>query len=151
MYHVCRKCKKRRQIHSFKCRGQKKRVFCKYCIEDRLEKFSEQRRAKRRGHRRAHDEAVANGRYGFVYFIVFYSEIGKGYCKIGYSADPASRFSELQVGNPFPLQLAHFFGGDRDAEAEMHERFASQRVRGEWFRLAGPIDRYLDKVCGRHG
>lgn len=66
--------------------------------------------------------------------------------KIGYASDIARRFSQLQVASPHRLEIigvmVHY---DRSNEKQLHEYFAGHRVRGEWFRLAPHIQRYIDK------
>lgn len=71
----------------------------------------------------------------FVYFI------GQGYglVKIGVARDPERRILNLQTGNGKALKLiATFpFSSRSDAvcvERELHRKYASYRVNGEWFR-----------------
>lgn len=69
-----------------------------------------------------------------VYFI----QKGYGSVKIGVAEDPERRLRELQTGNhgrlhliaklPCPSRAAAFA-----LERQMHERFASDRLQGEWF------------------
>ena len=69
---------------------------------------------------------------GYVYVIEC-----EGLYKIGWSKwGPRSRASQMQVGNPFELKVIGAIPGSRENEAEWHEVFASQRVRGEWFALS---------------
>lgn len=57
------------------------------------------------------------------------------FCKIGYAANAIKRLSELQTGFPYTLRLLATFPGARDDEADWHRDYASQRTRGEWFRV----------------
>ena len=60
--------------------------------------------------------------------------IGTGFVKIGLCTGSAeSRRSVLQTGCPYELLLRCEFPGDRSYERDLHQRFARQRVRGEWF------------------
>jgi hypothetical protein len=59
-------------------------------------------------------------------------------CKIGVSVKPESRLSEMQVGNPRPLELAAMVGPFSKEQAystekKFHRIFKPFHVRGEWF------------------
>ncbi len=85
-------------------------------------------------------------RSGFVYCV--FVDAGERLYKIGLSTNPVARIKDLQVSQPFEVRVAACFmvGDMRREEALLHERFASQRVRGEWFRLSGDD---LDEVAER--
>jgi hypothetical protein len=68
---------------------------------------------------------------GFVYFIQAGDD---GPIKIGWALDPTARLKELQVGCPEPLRLLMTIADDGELESQLHRRFASLRLRGEWFR-----------------
>lgn len=55
--------------------------------------------------------------------------------KIGYSDNPFSRLAQLQVGNSSELSILSIFKGGREEEEILHKKFASNKVRGEWFAL----------------
>ncbi|MEW2393036.1 GIY-YIG nuclease family protein [Streptomyces venezuelae] len=60
---------------------------------------------------------------------------GSSLVKIGQtSVEPRERRGALQTGLPFELTLLWSVLGDY--EAQLHERFAEYRVRGEWFDLS---------------
>lgn len=59
--------------------------------------------------------------------------------KIGYSADPLSRFVKIRADSPLPVKLLGVQPGDRGVERKLHERFAEYRVHGEWFRPVGAV------------
>lgn len=64
--------------------------------------------------------------------------------KIGFTdGDPADRLKALQTGSPAPLVLLYTMRGDMDLERRLHERFASARVHGEWFRPAPALLLFL--------
>jgi hypothetical protein len=62
--------------------------------------------------------------------------------KIGRAADVGARLSALQVGTPHELRVLLVLDGDR--EAELHERFARHRIRGEWFAWCQEIRGFID-------
>ena len=55
-----------------------------------------------------------------------------GLYKIGKSTDPLKRETSLSCGNP---NIRLLFSIDYDIENELHKKFASKRVYGEWFKL----------------
>ena len=78
---------------------------------------------------------------GVVYFI---HDPGNNAVKIGHtSSDPKKRLEKLQVGQPTRLVLLVSVPGDYQTEGEMHQRFAAQHLRGEWFKLAGGLKTFL--------
>jgi hypothetical protein len=68
--------------------------------------------------------------------IYFVQAEGVGHIKIGYtdgeSAD--SRLATLQTGSPVPLRILHTMPGTMEDEKNLHRRFASAGVGGEWFK-----------------
>lgn len=68
----------------------------------------------------------------FVYFILS-SETNR--MKIGIAADPWERLDTLRTGSPEELLLVAFIPATdaRCMEREWHDRFAEDRLRGEWF------------------
>lgn len=57
------------------------------------------------------------------------------FVKIGKADDPEQRVRDLQVGHPELLTIIRVHDAHFDSEEQFHGRFASQRVRGEWFRF----------------
>jgi hypothetical protein len=66
--------------------------------------------------------------------------------KIGYSDNPFARLAQLQVGNSSELSILSIFKGGREEEEILHKKFASSKVRGEWFIL----DKYLIETLLAH-
>lgn len=80
----------------------------------------------------------------YVYFI----QVGDdGPVKIGVASDPDRRRTMLQIGCPWPLRiLCEINCHDAAAyEAQLHERFADHRIRGEWFE-PGPTVAYVENL-----
>lgn len=57
-----------------------------------------------------------------------------GYYKIGRSNNPTKREKTLHSEKP-TIELLFHFEANYELEAKLHERFALQRIRGEWFKL----------------
>lgn len=83
-----------------------------------------------------------------IYFIL---DTTAGLVKIGYSNKPHRRMTMLQTGSASPLEMLAIMEGEATAEAALHVKFKHRRVRGEWFRLAGPIEGFLqaERKAGR--
>jgi len=75
---------------------------------------------------------------GWVYFLRFGAD---GPIKIGCSADPIGRALDLNVAAPVELVLLGALRSTnaKHEEAELHERLADCRIRGEWFEHAAVI------------
>jgi len=76
-----------------------------------------------------------------LHYIYFIRELNSHYVKIGYANDPNKRLTELQIGNPHDIAIAHLIQvadalTARHIESTFHERFAPARVRGEWYVLS---------------
>jgi len=67
----------------------------------------------------------------------------QGFYKIGKTTNLKQRLSDIQMANPFHLDVVHtIFTGDYDkVEAGLHKIYSQQNVSGEWFSL-GPQDLY---------
>jgi hypothetical protein len=73
----------------------------------------------------------------FVYVV---TDTEQRFCKIGISDRPDNRLSELQVGCPFPLHIAHQFAAPSRAaalalEGAAHRALAADSATGEWFNV----------------
>lgn len=68
--------------------------------------------------------------------MIYAIQDGSGKIKIGRAKSPESRLSYLQTGNALELEiLVSVDVGDSDAEVErnLHDCFANNHIRGEWF------------------
>ncbi len=68
--------------------------------------------------------------------------------KIGYSADPKRRMSNLGTASPYPLHLLGIMEGDKDLEMRLHMAFSRYRVNREWFLLTDDIADFIMDQCG---
>lgn len=66
---------------------------------------------------------------------VYFAQAGDGGpVKIGFSRSGPGRIKDLQIACPWDLRLIGVMAADgMDAERRLHQRFASARIRGEWF------------------
>lgn len=74
--------------------------------------------------------------------IVYVVQAGSdGPLKIGKSTTRAfpSRLSSLQTGCASSLRVRRTYMGGRALERELHRRFASARLNGEWFANTGEV------------
>lgn len=76
---------------------------------------------------------------GFVYFI---RDAAAGLVKIGHAGNPWRRLYQIQVHNAAPLEIVAIEQGGEKRESELHVRFSSSHVRGEWFRFDGDVQAY---------
>jgi hypothetical protein len=81
------------------------------------------------------------GPVGWVYFIVC---IDSGRCKIGFTKhDVEKRIKSLQTGSASELTLIAKHPGSIDTERALHERFAMDRIQGEWFNVSDELRAYI--------
>lgn len=69
-----------------------------------------------------------------------------GPVKIGTARNVDSRLRTLQTGNPERLALIGTEPGDGTRERELHARFASARITGEWFSPTADLLAYISGV-----
>lgn len=81
-----------------------------------------------------------------IYFIQSGTD---GPIKIGIARDPNGRLRELQTANAHSLVLLALFVGTEETESELHARFASARLEGEWFSPSEELLRYVSLVKTR--
>lgn len=83
--------------------------------------------------------------------IYFALDKAAGTIKIGYSATPPSRLSNLQVGNSNELVILGTIEGERDKEKVIHGELDEHHVRGDWFRTNPDIARYINAILENGG
>lgn len=89
--------------------------------------------------------SIAEKASSVVYFI---SDEHNNTVKIGYSNDVSRRLSSLQTANRRTLRLLGVIPGVKEDESRWHERFASLRLNGEWFRLQPPLTQAIEEAIG---
>ncbi|MGH3499336.1 MAG: GIY-YIG nuclease family protein [Nocardioidaceae bacterium] len=81
-----------------------------------------------------------------VYFI---QSVDGGPIKIGVSRDPVARLASIQLMSPMRLRIIGVIPeGGRRTEQQLHERFASGRLHGEWFRPSTSLKYYIAELNG---
>lgn len=88
--------------------------------------------------------ARSTAKFRHVYFM---EAEGLGAVKIGVADSAPKRLGDLQVGLPVPLTLRGVWHAD-DAvklEGHFHKHFAAYHIRGEWFRLDGALEEFVDE------
>lgn len=64
--------------------------------------------------------------------------------KIGFSHNPNTRLDGIQTGCPVELTIFYTHPGAQRVERKLHELFKDSHLRGEWFRLSGSVQEYID-------
>lgn len=77
----------------------------------------------------------------WIYFIR-----SQGFVKIGITGNVNSRLAQLQTASAHVLELLAVIPGSRAKEAMLHRKFAHLRASGEWFRLEGTLQQYLQAL-----
>ena len=80
-----------------------------------------------------------------VYFLLASSV---NLVKIGRSGDPDTRFEQLRLLSPVPLEVIGIIEGGSAVEADLHKRFNHLHSHGEWFHAANELRRYAWLAAG---
>jgi hypothetical protein len=102
---------------------------------------SESRRLARERAQRYRDKKFQDGDKptvgGFVYYARSYDRM-----KIGFSRNPWSRISELNLATPGITLVAKEIG-DFSLEKQRHTQFSHLRIEGEWFRIEADLEQFV--------
>jgi len=84
-----------------------------------------------------------------VYFIYEKTQSPTSVYKVGQSKKPYQRMRNLQTGNMRKLAIYRIIECATKKQAEtveatIHERYANQRVHGEWFQIS---QEEVDRIC----
>ena len=74
--------------------------------------------------------------------VVYFFRSGP-FIKIGTTTKLKHRLQNVQTSHPTPVELVASQRGDKRLERELHMRFASLRVNGEWFREVDELAAYV--------
>jgi len=81
-------------------------------------------------------EIAQNNSVGYVYLVAC-----NEFVKVGCASYPHVRLTEMQVGNPYKLEIIKEYPtrNPRKDEQRLHKRLSSYHVRGEWYKLPGKL------------
>ena len=79
-------------------------------------------------------------------FIYLIADEDRTAVKIGISHDPGKRLIALQTANNRRLEILAVFEGTEADEQRIHDRFASDRLNGEWFRMSPDVSAFIAAV-----
>ena len=96
--------------------------------------------------RPASPEPVAGTRRGYIYFAM----CGK-LVKIGFATSVYGRIAALNSGNVNKLSVQEVFHSYFEAKKMVHDRFAKDRVRGDWFRLTWELEELWNDIWDFQG
>lgn len=81
--------------------------------------------------------------------MIYFIQCGNsGPIKIGFTTDGGlrKRLRSLQIGNHELLRVLKTVCGDHAEERALHSRFASSRIRGEWFHPTDELLRHIEET-----
>ena len=78
---------------------------------------------------------------GYVYFVRC-----QHYVKVGYAKDVERRIAELQIGNPYKLEVVATVQGTPSLERAFHKALRRKYVRGEWFELDSEVQHLIAQI-----
>jgi len=79
-----------------------------------------------------------------LYFIE--CQCAERHIKIGVSSNIKVRLVNMRAHCPYELKLLKAVTAGAHLEIELHQRFAADRVRGEWFRRTPELLAYIDSL-----
>jgi len=136
---VCKSCGLDRSEKSFFIDGSHLPGVCKPCIfrpgrspvqKERREVFYKKRVIRTQEACQNVVDTFQQGGQSFVYVLKT-----RGRLKIGFSKHISKRIQQLKTGFSGPVELIAVAPGGRQLEQELHARFKSERVFGEWFKI----------------
>lgn len=80
----------------------------------------------------------------FIYF--FQIDTPEKFIKIGFATNVDIRLSNVRVSSPYNIEVLAVIEGSTLLEAEIHQKFAAHRVRGEWFSPAPELLAFIDTL-----
>lgn len=81
-----------------------------------------------------------------LYFIE--SQCAERRIKIGIASDVKTRLGTMHVNSPYPLRLLKLVPGAAALEKGLHQRFADDRLTGEWFRRSQELLSVIESMEG---
>jgi hypothetical protein len=82
---------------------------------------------------------------GCIYYILS-GETGR--IKIGFTnSDPSKRLRSLRTGSPTKIAIIAIHPGTLAMERDLHEKFAVDRLHGEWFDFSDDLLVHVFEIC----
>ena len=82
---------------------------------------------------------------GFVYLMqIRFKNKKRGPLKIGHSFCVRNRLNEIQISNPYKVELLTYLKADKETERTIQNRFSKYGIRGEWFKPVSEILEYFN-------
>lgn len=75
--------------------------------------------------------------------FVYFAKVGFR-VKIGFSKDPRKRLNSMMTSFSERPEILYSVRGGRALERHFHDRFAVERLNGEWFRLSPNLRNFLE-------
>ena len=84
--------------------------------------------------------------------MIYFMQSDNGQIKIGYTdGTPEERLKSLQTGCPFLIRILGTIEGDLGTEKSLHDKFAEDRLAGEWFKPSLKLMRFIsDRIPETH-
>jgi len=92
------------------------------------------------------DDVDRSEDYGTVTYFI--QRVPNGPVKIGRTGNTRQRLAELQTGSAEQLVIRGVITSNR--ERELHAKFASKRMAGEWFQCDDELETYMSELFGPH-
>ena len=83
--------------------------------------------------------------------MIYFISNGSDLVKIGYSSNPLRRLKDLQTASPNQLELLAVLPGDKTTEIEYHSKFATFKIRGEWFKMNSKLQSEIKAIKSIYG
>jgi hypothetical protein len=81
-------------------------------------------------------------RRGLVYFVQ-----GGTRMKVGFSDNFVRRLKAIQTGCSYPVIVRLTIKADENLERAIHAKFWRSRTCGEWFKITGSLNRFVDELA----
>lgn len=96
------------------------------------------------------DVSQSVGKYRNSPNILYVIKDSHGSCKIGITGNLQHRLSTFRISNPYDIQVVFELRTDSasDIESQLHDKFESKRISGEWFSLTSGDIEWIQQKYG---
>jgi hypothetical protein len=78
--------------------------------------------------------------------MIYFAQAENGHIKIGFSSNVRTRIRALQGQVPLRVTLLKTVIGSRRLEGQLHQKFASTRLWGEWFQPSEELLTFIETI-----